>query len=66
MQWKENTITIIMILDEVAALSSIVENDGVEHLKMLEGQVINELLQQKWKVFARVSGKWLFSKGLPL
>ncbi|KAJ8047611.1 Transient receptor potential cation channel subfamily V member 6 [Holothuria leucospilota] len=40
-------------LNEGAALSSIVEHDGIEHLKMLEGQVISELLQQKWKTFAR-------------
>ncbi|XP_072026182.1 transient receptor potential cation channel subfamily V member 6-like [Amphiura filiformis] len=36
-----------------SALRTIIKNDSMQHLKMLEGQVIRDLLQKKWKHYAR-------------
>ena len=41
--------------DWSSALIYITDGDTVEHLEMLEGGVIKQLLDEKWKTFARVS-----------
>lgn len=42
------------ITDKQAAITTIVENDSIPHLKMLDDQVLNELLDKKWKSYAKV------------
>ncbi|XP_038069039.1 transient receptor potential cation channel subfamily V member 5-like [Patiria miniata] len=45
-------------LNKHSALRTIIKKDDPWHLKMLEGQVINQLLQEKWKRYAR--GRFMF------
>ncbi|XP_072181480.1 transient receptor potential cation channel subfamily V member 6-like [Diadema setosum] len=40
-------------VNDDSALSVIVENESIHHLKMLEGQVISELLEVKWKKYCK-------------
>ncbi|XP_071817460.1 transient receptor potential cation channel subfamily V member 6-like isoform X2 [Apostichopus japonicus] len=40
-------------MNKQAAITTIVENDSIPHLKMLDDQVLNELLDKKWKSYAK-------------
>lgn len=44
-----------MLSDWSSALIYITEGDSEEHLEILEGAVIKQLLEDKWKTYARVS-----------
>ena len=44
-----------MFLGWSSALIYITDGDTEEHLEMLEGGVIKQLLEDKWKYFASVS-----------
>ena len=46
-----------------SALMIIVNGETDEHLDMLEGGVIRQLLNDKWKTFARVSWSTLQQTG---
>lgn len=45
----------LCLTDDNSALSVIVQNDSLQHLRMLEGQVIDELLHVKWNKYCKVS-----------
>ena len=47
-----------LLTDWSSALIYITEGDTEEHLEILEGGVIKQLLEDKWKTFARVD-HWL-------
>ena len=42
-------------VDTSSALIYITEGDSDEHLQILDGGVIKQLLDDKWKTFARVN-----------
>lgn len=52
-------------LDWSSALNYITEGDKEEHLDMLGGGVIKQLLDEKWKTFARVCLKLVLSFSFP-
>ena len=45
-----------MLIDWSSALIYIANGETEEHLEMLGGGVIKQLLDEKWKTFTRVSG----------
>ena len=49
------TSTSFLLVDWSSALIYITDGDTEEHLEMLEGGVIKQLLDEKWKTYARVS-----------
>lgn len=42
------------VSDRNSALMIIVNGDKEDHMEMLEGGVMRQLLQEKWKTFAKV------------
>ena len=53
-------------VDTSSALIYITEGDSDEHLQILDGGVIKQLLDDKWKTFARVKTKFCQSSNLPV
>ena len=47
-------IVLIFSPDKRSALRMIVQGSKLQHLKMLEGQVIHRLLEEKWTRYAKV------------
>ena len=47
--------------DPQSALTIILSGEKAEHLDMLEGGVVQRLLEEKWKTFARVRFCFIFS-----
>lgn len=46
-----------VLVDWNSALMIIINGENDDHLEMLEGGVMRQLLDEKWKAFARVSTK---------
>ena len=48
-------LLLLLLSDWSSALIYITEGETEEHLEILQGGVIKQLLDDKWKTFARVS-----------
>lgn len=52
----------LCFVDWNSALMIIINGENDDHLEMLEGGVMRQLLDEKWKAFARVSKAFSWSK----